>query len=164
MNVVDLVRYNHVVRALYFEAFSKLPWAEIVEPKGISFDSMRNVFLHLTFVEDRWINYILQGRFNEWVDPDFENYTDITTLKVYKERVQGSTEEYLRKLTPEELNRRIQVPWGNTPKTEIAVEIALTHMVLEDMIHYGELSALLWQMNFAPYLGFWRYVYEKQKE
>jgi hypothetical protein len=31
-------------------------------------------------------------------------------------------------------------------------------MVLEDMIHYGELSAALWQMGFdAPYMGFWRY-------
>ena len=31
-------------------------------------------------------------------------------------------------------------------------------MVIEDMIHYGELSAVLWQMGLeAPYMGFWRY-------
>jgi uncharacterized damage-inducible protein DinB len=165
MNVVDLIRYNHVVRELYLEAFSKMPWKEVVKPRGASFDSMRNVFLHLTVVEDRWINYILQGRFNEWVDPDFEDYTDMEMLKAYAQRVKGSTEEYLQKLTPEGHNRKIQVPWGNTPNTKIKVETALTHMVIEDLIHYGELSAMLWQMNVdAPYLGFWRYTYNKQNE
>jgi hypothetical protein len=34
---------------------------------------MRNVFLHLTPVEYRWINYVSLGLFNQWVDPkDFE--------------------------------------------------------------------------------------------
>jgi uncharacterized damage-inducible protein DinB len=56
MQVTELIRYNHIVRGRYLDAMSKLPWAQIVEPKGLSFDSMRNVFLHLTLVEDRWIN------------------------------------------------------------------------------------------------------------
>jgi len=42
MQVADLVRYNHVVRGLYFDALAKLPWAAVVEPRGLSFDSMRN--------------------------------------------------------------------------------------------------------------------------
>jgi uncharacterized damage-inducible protein DinB len=58
----------------------------------------------------------------------------------------------------EELNRQIVVPWGDKPYTRVSVENVLTHMVLEDMIHYGELSAALWQMGLeAPYMGFWRY-------
>jgi uncharacterized damage-inducible protein DinB len=58
----------------------------------------------------------------------------------------------------EELKRQIVIPWGEKPDACINVEKALTHMVLEDMIHYGELSAALWQMGLsAPYLGFWRY-------
>jgi hypothetical protein len=33
-------------------------------------------------------------------------------------------------------------------------------MVIEDLVHYGELSALLWQMDAeAPYFAFWRYKY-----
>jgi hypothetical protein len=54
------------------------------------------------------------------------------------------------------------VPWGDKPDTKITVEKDLTHMVLEDMIHYGELSAAFWQMGLeAPYMGFWRYNCEK---
>jgi hypothetical protein len=31
-------------------------------------------------------------------------------------------------------------------------------MVMEDMVHYGELSAAFWQMGLeAPYRDFWRY-------
>ena len=74
MNPSDLIHYNHVVRELYFEALAKLTWQEVVKPRGLSFESARNVFLHLTLVEDRWINYTLIGRFSEWKDPDFEAY------------------------------------------------------------------------------------------
>ena len=158
MQVTDLVRYNHVVRGLYLDAMAKLPWATVVEPKGLSFDSMRNVFLHLTFVEDRWINYIIPGRLKEWVDQDFNKFDTINSLKMYMEHVKDATESYLRKLSAEELNRQIVVPWGDKPGTLISIETALCQIVMEDMIHYGELSAVLWQMNLeAPYLGFWRY-------
>jgi hypothetical protein len=59
MEIRDLIGFNHVIRGLYFDALTKLPWAQVVEPKWLSFDSMQNVFLHLTLIEDRWINYII---------------------------------------------------------------------------------------------------------
>src|SRR3972149_931106 len=132
----------------------------MVKPKGASFDSMRNVFLHLTIVEDRWINYIIPGRFSDWMDPNFEEYKDFGALERFMLRVKSNTEEYLKKLTPEELNRKVIIPWGDTPDTSISIETVLGHMVMEDLVHYGELSALLWQMGAeAPYLAFWRYKY-----
>ncbi len=158
MQITDLMRYNHVVRGLYLDAMAKLPWAAVVEPKGLSFDSMRNVFLHLTFVEDRWINYIIPGRFGDWVDLNFDDFKDINSLKKYVQQTEIKTEKYLEKLPHEELSRQISIPWGNIPGTSISIETSLCQIVMEDMIHYGELSALLWQMNLeAPYLGFWRY-------
>jgi uncharacterized damage-inducible protein DinB len=164
MQVTDLVRYNHVVHGLYLDAMAKLPWSEVVKPRGASFDSMRNVFLHLTLVEDRWINYIIPGRFSQWVDPNFDVFNDIDSLKKYMLNVKGKTEGYLTTLLAGELNKQIAIPWGDKPDTKISVETALCHMVMEDMIHYGELSALLWQMNVdAPYLAFWRYKHEQNQ-
>jgi uncharacterized damage-inducible protein DinB len=70
--------------------------------------------------------------------------------------VHANTERYLEGLSAQELARQIVVPWEQN--TEITVEKALIHMVLEDMVHYGELSASLWQIRLeAPYIGFWRY-------
>lgn len=158
MQITDLIRYNHLVRGLYFDALAKLPWAEVVANKELSFDSMRNVFLHLTLVEDRWINYTVPGRFSQWVDPNFDDFKDIEALKKYMLQTKAKTEKYWKKLPKEELNRQIVIPWGDKPNTKINIETALTQMVMEDMIHYGELSAALWQMGLEPpYIGFWRY-------
>jgi uncharacterized damage-inducible protein DinB len=158
MDVKDLIGYNHLVRELYFKALAKLPWNDIAAPRGLSFDSMRNVFVHITLVEDRWINYVIPGRLVDWVDPEFGSFTDIETLKEYMRQTKEHTEKYLAVLTPDELSRQTKVPWDTNPDTKISVEKCLTHMVLEDMIHYGELSAALWQMKKeAPYMGFWRF-------
>ena len=157
LQVTDLIRYNHIVRALYFDAFAKLPWDEVAANKGLSFDSVRNVFLHLTLVEDRWISYTIPGRFKEWRDPDFESFKNMDSLEKYMNDVKANTEKYLQKLSDKELKRQIVVPWGEKPYSQRSIETVLTHMVLEDMIHYGELSAALWQMDLeAPYMGFWR--------
>jgi uncharacterized damage-inducible protein DinB len=101
MEVKDLIRYNHIVRELYLDAMSKMPWASVVESRGLSFDSMRGVFLHLTFVEDRWINYTIPGRFRVWVDPDFAAFKNIDSLKSYMLRVHANTEQYLEGLLAE---------------------------------------------------------------
>jgi uncharacterized damage-inducible protein DinB len=68
------------------------------------------VFLHLTIVEDRWVNFIIPGYFGRWVDVDFEDYKDINSLKNYMEHVKTKTEAYLEEVTPEELSRQIVVP------------------------------------------------------
>ncbi len=165
MDVSELVRYNDAVHTMYFEALSKLPWSEVVKFRGASFDSMRNVFLHLTLVEDRWINYILVGRFPKWKDPDFEAFQDVVALKAYMLQVHDNTEGFLQKLKTEDFQRKVTIPWGKTPDTEITFETALTHMVMEDMVHFGELSALMWQMDVEPpYLAYWRYKCNKDKQ
>ncbi|MGA2387286.1 MAG: DinB family protein [Candidatus Bathyarchaeia archaeon] len=99
MQVADLIRYNHVVRGLYFDTLAKLPWAQVVEPRGLSFDSMRDVFLHLTFVEDRWINCIIPGRPGEIVGMDFDVFKDFDSLKNYMQKTARNTENYLSNLT-----------------------------------------------------------------
>jgi uncharacterized damage-inducible protein DinB len=165
MNIRDLIGYNHAVRRLYLDTFSKLPWSEVVKPRGVSFDSMRDVFLHLTLVEDRWINYVIPDRFNLWVDPVFDSFKDVNSLKNYAFDVEQKTKRYLQNLTPAELDRLMVVPWGEKPYPRLRVEDVLTHMVMEDMVHYGELSALLWQMGQeAPYRAYWRYKHLQNNE
>ncbi len=150
MVVHDLVRYNHAVRRLYFDVLVKLPWREVVRSRGASFDCLRDIFLHLTFVEDRWINYIIIDRFTDWVDPPFDAFTDAVALGGYMRHVKARTEAYIDQLTPQELRLQIVIPWGEVPDTRISVETALIHMVVEDLIHIGELSDLLWQIDVEP--------------
>ena len=163
MDVRDFVLYNHRVREIFLEALAKLPWSEVVKPRGVSFDSMRDIFLHLTIVEDRWINYILLGRFKEWVDPEFDDFRNLGSLREYMMQVENSTQDYLSRATPEKLVKEVTIPWGDTPDTKISIETALCHMVTEDLLHLGELSDILWRMGAeAPYLAFWRFMHNKK--
>jgi uncharacterized damage-inducible protein DinB len=165
MEIRDLIGYNHTVRRLYLDSLAKLPWSEVVKPRCASFDCMRDVFLHLTLVEDRWVNYIIPDRFGLWVDPVFDQFKDLESLKKYALIVEEKTQNYLQTLIPQELNREIEVPWGEKPYPRLRVEDVLTHIVMEVMVHYGELSALLWQMGEeAPYRAYWRYKHQQAKQ
>ena len=153
MQIKDLIRYNLFVRELYFDAIAKLPWVAVVEPRGLSFDSMRDVFLHLTVVEDRWIGFVILGSKKEWVGLDFDAFNDFDAFEKMHAADNGKHGKLFRKLSDEELKREVVVPFGD--KQKISVETVLTHIVIEDMIHYGELSAAFWQMGLqAPYMAF----------
>ena len=93
------------------------------------------------------------SRFKDWVDPEFASFNEYGFIEEIQ-RVKDNTEGVLREeLSAEKLSQQIVVPWGDKPTTKITIETGLTHMVLEDMIHYGELSGVFWQMNLdAPYL------------
>jgi uncharacterized damage-inducible protein DinB len=156
MDIADLVRYNDTVRGLYLGALEQLSWEEVTKSRGASFDSMRNVFLHLTLVEDRWVNYTLAGRFAEWRDPDFDAYTDFAKLREYATQVHEETRRFLARLKPQDYTRAVPNPWLNN--APVSIETALTHMVMECMVHFGELSALFWQIDVEPpYLAFLRF-------
>ena len=162
MDVSELVHYNDKVRSLYFGALSKLSWKEVAKPRSLSFDSMRDVFLHLTIVEDRWISYTLVGEFSKWKDPVFNDFKNMESLKTYMIRVHENTDKFLKTLKPEDYQNTVANPWivGEL----INIETGLTHMVLECTIHFGELSAAFWQIGKeAPYLAFLRYELNKSK-
>jgi uncharacterized damage-inducible protein DinB len=111
-------------------------------------------------VEDIWINYIIPGRFKDWTNTPFDEFKDFAELKKFMRYVKETTEAYLNRLTPQELDRSIILPWGDPAGTRISIEAALAHKVIEDLIHYGELSDLLFQEDAEPpHLGFWRYIH-----
>ncbi len=163
MDVSDLVHYNDGVRSLYYGVLAVLPWKELVESKGLSFDPMRDVFMHQTLVEDRWINYTLVGRFSEWTDLVFQDFTTIDLVKAYMIHVHEKTESFLKTRKSEDYTRAVANPW--IQGAVISPETGLTHMVLECLVHFGELSAALWQVGKeAPYLAFLRYELSKTQK
>jgi uncharacterized damage-inducible protein DinB len=162
MNASELVRYNDKVRILYYEALLKLDWEEVAKSRSLSFDSMRDVFLHLMVVEDRWINYTLRQEFSKWKDPVFDDFKDFESLKAYMTCIHENTNKFLKTLKPTDYLNQVANPW--IKGTSINIETGLTHMVLECMLHFGELSAAFWQIGQeAPYLAFLLYELNKSK-
>ena len=68
----------------------------------------------------------------------------------YLEEVESKANANLRKLTAEELSRRIERKRRDGTVVIATVEDYLIHLFQEETHHRGELLALLWQMNITP--------------
>lgn len=89
-------------------------WLSCPEVKLLSLEAQVLIrcgtFFYLTLVEERWISYTIPDRFSQWVDPNFDDFKDIDSLKKYMQQTKINTEMYLEKLSNEELNRQIVIP------------------------------------------------------
>lgn len=46
IDITPLLKYNRYLRHAYFDTLKELPWDKLVEDRGVSFGSLRNIFLH----------------------------------------------------------------------------------------------------------------------
>ena len=157
MKVLKLLAYSQYLRHSYLDTFSKLPWEEFIKDRGASFGSMRDIFLHGVNVFDFFVNHLIQGD-TERPGMNFDDFDRIEKIKAYVERVESDANEYLEKLTPEDLSKIIERKKEGII-IQLTVEDLLIHFFQEETHHRGEFIAFLWQMNIEPpHLGWDRYL------
>ena len=162
MNSKTLVEYSQLVRRRYVEQFATLQWEQISKSRGASFDSLRNIILHTVDAEDKLVNYIIAGRIKEWVPRNPEEVLSIDSIRKSVEETEAKTKDYLAKLTPAELERKVEFSRPNTQSMPVRVEDILIHTALENIHHFGELIALLWQIDVEPlHMGWLGYIQTK---
>jgi len=162
MNSKVLVEYSQSVRNRYIEQLAALPWEEVTKNRGASFDSLRNILLHTIDAEDRLVNYVVAGRTRDWVSRTPEEFRDIDSIKRRASETESRTKAYLAKLTPEELERKVDFSRPGMPPMIVRVEDILIHTALENVHHFGELIAMLWQMDVEPpHMGWLGYLQKK---
>jgi uncharacterized damage-inducible protein DinB len=158
MNTLKLIEYSQFLRHKYLETISKLPWEDIIKDRGASFPSLRDVYLHMVFVVDAYINYVLQGNPN-YPGIDYNEYDSIEKITKYLEQVESKANAYLSKVTPAELDRKIERKKKDGSPFYLSVEDLLLDFFQEETHHRGELMALLWQMDVEPpHTGFIQFV------
>ena len=158
MNTLKLLEYSQFLRHKYLETLSKLSWEDVVKDRGASFPSLRDIYLHIVFVVDAYINYALQGNPN-YPSLNYNEYDSIEKITKYLEQVESKTNAYLSKVTPEELARNIERKQKDGSTFLVPVEDLLLDFFQEETHHRGELIALLWQMDVAPpHMGFVQYL------
>ncbi len=149
MKTLDLLEYSQFLRHKYLETLSKLPWPEVVKDRGASFPSLRDIYLHMIFVVDAYINYGLQGN-RDYPNVNFIEYDSIEKIAEYLKDVELRADSNLSKMTPEDLSRN---------------EIVLLDFFQEETHHRGELIALLWQMDIEPpHMGFLQYKLSQKRK
>jgi uncharacterized damage-inducible protein DinB len=162
MDSKKFVDYTHVLRNRYMEQLATLPWEEMVKSRGASFDSLRNIFLHTLDAEDMMINYIIPGReagpHRLWSRSP-EEFHDIASIRKRVQEVESKTKAYVATITPTELERKVEYSRKGMPATPVRVEDVLIHLALENIHHFGELIALLWQIDVEPpHMGWIAYL------
>jgi uncharacterized damage-inducible protein DinB len=144
------MEYSHVLRNRYLEQLATLTWEEVVKSRGASFDSSRNILLHTLDAEDRMVNYVIPGRVKDWVSRSPDDFRDIASVRKRVKEVESKTNVYVAKMTPAELERKVEYLRPGMPPLAVRVEDILIHVALENVHHFGELIALLWQIDVEP--------------
>lgn len=161
MDALKLLEYVHALRDRYLETLAILQFEEITKSRGASFDSMRNIFLHTLDAEDRMINYVIAGRTKEWIMRNPEEFHDLDSIKKLVQQVKSKTEAYVSKITLNELDEKVEISMAGRPPISVRVEDVLIHVALENIHHFGELIALLWQIDVEPpHMGWIGYIQE----
>lgn len=162
MDSKNLVKYSQSVRNRYLEQFATLPWEQVTKSRGASFDSLRNIVLHTIDAEDKLVNYVITGRTKEWVPRNPEEFLSMDSIRKSAEETEAKTRYYLAKLTPAELEKKVEFSRPSTQPMLVRVEDILIHTALENIHHFGELIALLWQMDVEPpHMGWLGYIQAK---
>lgn len=150
MDAKILFEYSQAVRDRYLEQLAKLPWDGVVKSRGGSFDSLRDIFLHTVDAEDRLVNYVIPGRTEDWVPRRPDEFRDMDSIRKRVKEVESKAKAYVAKLKPAELDRKVEMPRRGLPSISVRVEDVLVHSALENIHHFGELIALLWQIDVEP--------------
>jgi uncharacterized damage-inducible protein DinB len=155
LDASELIRYTHIARGRYFKTLNELPWSEVVKDRGASFPSIRDIFLHTVDMEDSTINRTILGIPSELdVHGPWEKFTDITSIEKRTNVVEEKTNAYLTNLMQSELDRKIKIPRRIGPLSlrarELRVEDVLVQLAIENISHFGELIAILWQIDKQP--------------
>ncbi|MBN1664087.1 MAG: DinB family protein [Deltaproteobacteria bacterium] len=163
MNTVKLLEYSQFLNRKYLEAMGKLPWEDVVKDRGASFPSLRDIYLHIVFVEDAYINYAVQGN-PKYPSINYNDYDNMEKINQYLEQVDSKANAYISKITPEELTRNVERKQRDGSSMMIPVEDMLLDFFQEVTHHRGELIALFWQMDIAPpHMGFIQYSLSQKR-
>lgn len=149
MDVIQLLGYSKFLRHRYLDTFTKLPWDEFVKGRGASFDSLRNIFLHVAELMDRHVSSAILGN-AELPRIHFDDYDNMDKVKAYLSEVESRVDPYLRKVTHEELSRKVLRTFFDGTKLWMTVEDVLIDLFQEETHHRGECIAVLWQLGIEP--------------
>jgi uncharacterized damage-inducible protein DinB len=129
---------------------NELSWSEVVGDRGASFPSIRDIFLHTVDMEDRTVNHTIPGISSELGHGPWEKFADIMSIEKRTKEVEGKTDVYLANLTQSELDRKVTIPRRTGAPFLLRVEDVLVQLVIENISHFGELIAILWQIDKQP--------------
>lgn len=150
--IQELYNYSSRVRRKFVRRLAKLSNETLSDDKEASFHSMKNILVHMIYVEDWLVNSAILGKKGEYREPKFESFSNMRMVIAYLAEVESSTEAYLKRATEDELRKNLKLRFSSRQKRafDLTPEECILQSITEQLYHIGELIALLWQQNLEP--------------
>ncbi len=158
MDYLELFDYFKKARTKLVESLEKLTNEDFTKNRGLSFDSIKDVFTHTIMVEDNWLHYRFPGLGEVTTDRKFQDFKNIADVKRYMFEVDAKTSKLFEKLGEADLQKQVKRPLPNGGAAVYSLAQVLYHVPIEVIYHYGEIFAEFWKMNIdAPYYSYLAY-------
>ena len=159
MNIRNLFGYNWYARRKFLKSMAEIPWKNVTENCGASFDCIRDIFIHSVQAEQFWIWRLTGKNTEEIFKTPFSKYANIKAVQKYADIVEAETNEYLKTLTDKKLQSIFEFKGWDGKNHKHKIEDILMHVVEEEIHHRGELLCIYWQNDLKPpYTSYTNYV------
>jgi len=129
------------VRAHLLATIAKFEEADLHYRPFADAMSAGQIMTHIADAEEGWFRYVITGERNEWpTEYTLQNYPSKEVIGQLLDQVHGRTESFLATLELADLERQVQVPWGDDTFT---LGWIIWHVLEHEIHHRGELSLIL---------------------
>ena len=149
-SVNELYEYSSKVRRRFLESLTAMPWEEVTRNREASFQSMKNVFLHMIEVEDWMMSWVIPGREEPYRWDKFDDYRTPADIAAFLDSVELNTRHYLENSDEKELTKRLTLSLRSGDSFQLSAEECVLQSITEQLYHVGELIALFWQQEVRP--------------
>ncbi|MDF2652959.1 MAG: dinB family protein [Paenibacillus sp.] len=142
--MINLFRYNWMVRDEWFELCKKIPTEELLRIRSGGAGSILYTLFHIIDVEYSWIRGIQD---KPDIQVQFEFYESLQQVKELSDSWNNETHRFLKTWTSEFDNEVVTVPWtdGHYSKGEI-----IHHVIAHEIHHSGQLSIWIRELGLQP--------------
>lgn len=170
-DIERMLAYHRWARGKYLDLFARLPWGVLTRKRGSTFESIRNVHLHVLGVYAFWLaEYLGQRELKPLLrrldSKSFSQVRSVAQLRSLNRRIDEAVLRMTRKMDSNFLDRKLLLravrrPHPALKSWRITPREILWHIIEEDFLHTGEILCMLWQDDIEPpYTGVWWFEYD----
>lgn len=149
-SVKEWYKYNSYARKKYLNfIFTKVPEEERYKDRGASHPSIVDIYIHVLDGYRYWFIYFYEGKVSEYEPLSIGKRYTRNETEAEEKKVDSHITSLLEKLTPDDLEREVQVR-DNGETLQFQLRGILIHMIEEELQHRGELNVLFWQLDIDP--------------
>ena len=148
--------------ARYVEFLAKLPEGALTAPvPGSGWPALANAFVHINYAYDRWLHQTLKAR--DVIVPDPRSVVTWAAIEDWRAQARASFRAILD-ATPDERLYVADVPVWYDERARMSVADCLTHVVLHERGHHGDVSTLFYHHGVEmPSMDYGMYLWARRK-